>query len=47
VNAFYSVQLPSNGFNDYDRLRSDPDLKNLRASKEFKQVLEKHKVFIK
>ena len=36
-----------NGFNDYDRLRSDPDLKNLRASKEFKQVLEKHKVFIK
>jgi len=36
-----------NGFNDYDRLRNDPDLKNLRANKEFQKTLEKNKVFIK
>jgi len=36
----------SKGFNDYDSLRKDPDINNLRKSKEFKQILEKHKVFI-
>jgi Tfp pilus assembly protein PilF len=33
-------------FNDYDALRTDPDLANLRAQPEFRQVLEKHKIFI-
>jgi len=36
----------SKGFNDYDSLRKDPDISNLRKSKEFQQILEKHKVFI-
>jgi len=36
----------ANGFSDYESLRRDPDLKNLRKSPEFKRVLEKHKVFI-
>lgn len=36
----------SKGFNDYDSLRKDPDINNLRKSKEFKKILEKHKVFI-
>ncbi len=34
------------GFNDYDSLRKDPDINNLRKSREFKKILEKHKVFI-
>ena len=34
------------GFNDYDALRSDPDLNNLRKHPEFRKILEKHKVFI-
>jgi tetratricopeptide (TPR) repeat protein len=34
------------GFSDYDALRRDPDLENLRRSPEFRKVLEKHKVFI-
>ncbi|MBF0316949.1 MAG: hypothetical protein HQL04_02155 [Nitrospirae bacterium] len=36
-----------NGFKEYDLLRKDSELKNLRKSPEFKTVLEKHKVFIK
>ena len=35
------------GFNDYDSLRKDPDLNNLRKHPEFRQILEKHKVFLK
>ncbi len=35
------------GFDNYDSLRSDPDLKALRKSKEFKKVLEKNKIFLK
>ena len=35
------------GFDNYDSLRSDPDLKALRKSKEFQKVLEKNKVFLK
>ena len=35
------------GFNDYDSLRNDPDLINLRKHPEYKKILEKHKVFIK
>jgi len=33
-------------FNDYDALRGDPDLANLRAQPEYRRVLEKHKIFI-
>jgi tetratricopeptide (TPR) repeat protein len=35
------------GFNNYDSLRRDPDLKNLRKDAEYRHVLEKHKVFLK
>jgi Tfp pilus assembly protein PilF len=34
------------GFNNYDALRSDPDLNSVRKHPEFKKILEKHKVFI-
>ena len=34
------------GFNDYDSLRKDPDINNLRKKAEFQKILEKHKVFI-
>lgn len=36
----------TNGFSDYDALRLDPDLSNLRKHPEFRKILEKHKVFI-
>jgi tetratricopeptide (TPR) repeat protein len=36
----------ASGFTDYDALRKDPDLDNVRKSPEFRKVLEKHKVFI-
>jgi len=36
----------TNGFSDYESLRRDPDLQNLRKHPEFKKVLEAHKVFI-
>ena len=39
-------QALSKGFSDYDSLRKDPDINNLRKSKEFQKILEKHKVFI-
>lgn len=34
------------GFDDYESLRHDPDINNLRKHKDFKRTLEKHKVFI-
>lgn len=34
------------GFNNYDALRNDPDLDNVRKHPEFRKILEKHKVFI-
>lgn len=34
------------GFTDYDALRLDPDLNNLRKHQEFRKILEKHKIFI-
>jgi tetratricopeptide (TPR) repeat protein len=34
------------GFSDYDALRKDPDLNNVRRHPEFRKVLERHKVFI-
>ena len=50
--ALYQIALDeidaalARGFSDYDALRRDPDLENLRRSPEFRKVLEKHKVFI-
>ena len=35
-----------NGFSDVERLRKDPDLNNLRLTKEFRSTLEKHKFFL-
>lgn len=35
------------GFTEYDALRNDPDLNNVRKHPEFRKILEKHKVFIK
>lgn len=37
----------TNGFDDLERLRNDEDLNSLRATKEFTDVLESHKFFIK
>lgn len=36
----------SRGFSDYDALRKDTDLDNVRQHPEFRKILEKHKVFI-
>ena len=45
--AFDSLDLAlKHGFAQYDALRSDPDLQNLRGDPEFRRVLEKHKVFL-
>jgi len=35
------------GFNNYDALRNDPDLNNVRAHPQYQRVLEKHKVFLR
>lgn len=35
-----------NGFNNVDRLRGDPDLNQLRQTKDFKKIVEKYKFFI-
>ncbi len=34
------------GFNNYDALRNDPDLANVRKHPEFRKICEKYKVFI-
>lgn len=34
------------GFSNYDAIRFDPDLSNLRGESEFRTVLERNKVFI-
>lgn len=39
-------QSLSNGFNDTERLRNDPDLNLLRSTKQFSEILEKNKIFI-
>jgi len=36
----------ANGFNDYDSLRRDPDLANMRKHPDWRKTLEKYKVFI-
>jgi len=35
------------GFNNYDALRNDPDLANVRKHPEFRKICEKYKVFLK
>lgn len=34
------------GFRDFDALRSDPDLNELRRKPEFRKILERHRVFL-
>lgn len=34
------------GFKDYDFLRADPDLNNIRKNPEFRKILERHGVFV-
>ena len=34
------------GFSNYDAIRFDPDLANVRGDPEFRAVMEKHKVFL-
>jgi tetratricopeptide (TPR) repeat protein len=36
----------ANGFNDYDSLRKDPDIANLRKNPEWRKTLEKYKIFL-
>ncbi len=36
-----------NGFDNYDALRSDPDIEGIRNDPEFRKTLEKHKIFIR
>jgi tetratricopeptide (TPR) repeat protein len=36
----------ANGFKDYDVLRTDPDIANLRKNKDWRKTLEKHNIFI-
>jgi tetratricopeptide (TPR) repeat protein len=36
----------ANGFNDYDSLRKDPDIANLRKNPEWRKTLEKYNVFL-
>jgi tetratricopeptide (TPR) repeat protein len=36
----------ANGFNDYDSLRKDPDIANLRKNPDWRKTLEKYKVFL-
>lgn len=34
------------GFRDYDFLRADPDLNNIRENPEYRKILDKHGVFV-
>lgn len=34
------------GFKDYDYLRTDPDLNNIRKNTEFRKILDRHGVFV-
>lgn len=45
--ADYLDQALENGFNQIDSLRNDPDISQLRNTKEFRKILDKHRIFIK
>jgi len=42
----YLDKALTNGFSNYDALRFDSDLSNLRAEPEFRTILEKHRIFL-
>lgn len=46
LSAIYLDKALTQGFSNYDALRFDPDLENLRGEPDFRAVLERHKVFI-
>ena len=46
IALIYLDRALSNGFKNYDAIRFDPDLTNLRGEPEFRSILEKHKVFL-
>jgi Flp pilus assembly protein TadD len=46
MSLVYLGRALSKGFNNYDAIRFDPDLENVRGEPEFRKVLESHKVFI-
>ena len=46
VSLVYLDRALSRGFSNYDAIRFDADLENIRGEPEFRKILEKHKVFI-
>ena len=46
LSLTYLDKTLERGFNNYDALRFDPDLANLRGEPEFRTTLEKYKIFI-
>lgn len=46
IAAIYLDKALTHGFANYDALRFDPDLENLRGEPDFRATLERHKVFI-
>lgn len=46
IGLEYLDKALSSRFSNYDAIRFDADLKNLRAEPEFRSILESHKVFI-
>ena len=46
IALVYLDKTLERGFNNYDALRFDPDLSNLRSEPEFRTTLEKYKIFL-
>ena len=46
LSLVYLDRALENGFNNYDAIRFDPDLGEVRGEPEFRNMLEKHRVFI-
>ena len=46
LSLIYIDKALKHGFKQYDALRFDPDLSNVRGEPDFRKVLEKHGVFI-
>lgn len=46
IALVYLDKALANGFNNYNAIRFDPDLTNIRGEPEFRKVLEKNKVFL-